>query len=286
MTDYFTPTMRLYVDELVDWERYLRLLHGTAPDVEAEVGAYRSVLETTAALAGSFERRAREHWGDEAELTADGGAQPPAHIRDAYDQLREAGLVSLPVSSAYDGAALPALLNGMYLEMISRADTSLMTVVGLQAGVAGDIEKYGSDELKAKWLPRFVSGEVQGAMDLTEPKAGSDLGGITTRATDQPDGTRPRGRPEDLHHQRRRGGPSGAGARRRRLRPEQGHHQRAVADPGAAPPSTTAAATASASRGSRRSSASTARPPARWCSRTRAAGGSAPRARASARCST
>jgi alkylation response protein AidB-like acyl-CoA dehydrogenase len=64
-----------------------------------------------------------------------------------------------------------------------------MTVVGLQAGVAGDIEKYGSNELKLKWLPRFTAGEVQGAMDLTEPKAGSDLGGITTRAVDQPDGT-------------------------------------------------------------------------------------------------
>jgi hypothetical protein len=181
--------MRLYVDKLVDWERYLRLLHGSAPDVAAETGAYRTVLETTAALAGSFERRAREHWHDEAELTPDGGAQPPAHIRDAYDQLREAGLVSLLVSDSYGGAALPGLLNGMYLEMVSRADTSLMTVVGLQAGVAGDIEKYASNELKAKWLPRLTSGEVQGAMDLTEPKAGSDLGGISTRATDQADGS-------------------------------------------------------------------------------------------------
>ena len=56
MTDYFTPTMRLYVNELVDWERYLRLLHGTAPDVEAEVGAYRSVLETAAAQAARSAR--------------------------------------------------------------------------------------------------------------------------------------------------------------------------------------------------------------------------------------
>jgi alkylation response protein AidB-like acyl-CoA dehydrogenase len=181
--------MQLYVDKLVDWERYLELVHGSAPDVSAEVGAYRTVLETTAALAQSFERAAREHWHDEAELTPDGGAQPPAHIRAAYDQLREAGLVSLLVSDAYGGAALPGLLNGMYLEMVSRADTSLMTVVGLQAGVAGDIEKYASEELKAKWLPRFTSGEVEGAMDLTEPKAGSDLGGIITRATDQPDGS-------------------------------------------------------------------------------------------------
>lgn len=189
MSDYFSPTMRLYVEKLVDWKRHLQLLHGGEPDVAAELGAYRTVLETTAALAGSFERRAREHWHDEAELLPDGGAQPPAHIRDAYDQLREAGLVSLLVSDSYGGAALPGLLNGMYLEMVSRADTSLMTVVGLQAGVAGDIEKYASNELKAKWLPRLTSGEVQGAMDLTEPKAGSDLGGISTRATDQPDGS-------------------------------------------------------------------------------------------------
>jgi alkylation response protein AidB-like acyl-CoA dehydrogenase len=189
MSDFFTPSMRLYVDHLVDWDTYLRLLHGGTPDVASEVGAFRTVLETTAQLAKGFERRARECWHDEAELTPDGGAQPPPHIREAYAQLKDAGLVSLAVSDAYGGAALPALLNGMYLEMVSRADTSLMTVVGLQAGVAGDIEKYGSGDLRAKWLPKFTSGEVQGAMDLTEPKAGSDLGGIQTRAVEQPDGT-------------------------------------------------------------------------------------------------
>jgi alkylation response protein AidB-like acyl-CoA dehydrogenase len=76
----------------------------------------------------------------------------------------------------------------MFLEMISRADTSLMMLLGLQTGTAGDIEKYGDEDLKRRWLPRFVSGEVQGCMDLTEPEAGSDLGGIGTRATDLPGG--------------------------------------------------------------------------------------------------
>ena len=189
MQSYYTPTMRLYVDDLVDWERLLELRRGGSPDVASEVGAYRSVLETAAQLAESFERGAREHWQEEAERTADGGAQPPRHIRDAYQTLREAGLVSLIVSEAYGGAALPGLLSGFYMEMLSRADASLMTVVGLQAGVAGDIERYGDEAIKSRWLPRFTAGEVQGAMDLTEPKAGSDLGGITTRAVEQPDGT-------------------------------------------------------------------------------------------------
>jgi alkylation response protein AidB-like acyl-CoA dehydrogenase len=181
--------MRLYVDEIVDWEALLTLRQGEAPDLEAEVGAIRTILETSAALAESFQPAAREHWAEEAELTPDGGAASPPHILEAYEKLREAGLVSLPVGEAYGGYRVPALINGMYLEIISRADPSLMMVVGLQTGAAVDIEKYGSEEVKRTWLPRFTSGEVQGCMDLTEPQAGSDLGGISTRATDQPDGS-------------------------------------------------------------------------------------------------
>jgi alkylation response protein AidB-like acyl-CoA dehydrogenase len=63
-----------------------------------------------------------------------------------------------------------------------------MMVVGLQTGAASDIERYGSDEVKEAFLPRFTSGEIEGCMDLTEPQAGSDLGGIVTRVTDLPDG--------------------------------------------------------------------------------------------------
>jgi alkylation response protein AidB-like acyl-CoA dehydrogenase len=187
--DFFVPGMRLYLDKMIDWERQLRLRLGDDVDVEAEVGAYRSVLETTAALAESFQAEARERWSDEAVLTEDGGATSPPHIRRAYDKLAEAGLVSLSVSDSYGGYGLPATLNGIYLEMISRADPSLMMVVGLQTGAANDIEKYGSEEVKKEWLPRFTSGEVEGCMDLTEPQAGSDLGGISTRATEQDDGT-------------------------------------------------------------------------------------------------
>ncbi len=189
MIDYLTPAMRLYLDQHVDWEDLLALRKGGAVDLESEVGAFRTLLETTAAVAQSLERPAREHWFAEAELTPDGGAVPPAHIRAGYEKLRESGLVALTLSEEYGGFALPSLVNGMILEMISRADTSLMTIVGLQTGTASDIEKYGSEETRRRWLPRFSSGEVQGCMDLTEPQAGSDLGGIATRATNLPAGS-------------------------------------------------------------------------------------------------
>jgi alkylation response protein AidB-like acyl-CoA dehydrogenase len=65
--------------------------------------------------------------------------------------------------------------------MVSRADTSLMTIIGLQAGVALDIEKYGDDATKERYLPQFAAGEHQGADGSDEPQAGSDLGGIVTK---------------------------------------------------------------------------------------------------------
>jgi alkylation response protein AidB-like acyl-CoA dehydrogenase len=189
MPDYFGSGMRLYLERLVDWETLLTQRKGEPVDAEAEVGAFRTILETVAALAESFEAPARSDWAVEAELTPDGGADSPPHIRASYERLRESGLVCLPVSEEFGGFGLPSLINGMVFEMIARADPSLMMVVGLQTGAAIDIERYGSEEVKRFWLPRFSSGEVQGCMDLTEPQAGSDLGGIATRGTDLPDGS-------------------------------------------------------------------------------------------------
>jgi alkylation response protein AidB-like acyl-CoA dehydrogenase len=151
--EYLNSGMRLYLERMVDWEGILTLRRGEAVDTRAEIDSFRLVLETVAGLAESFEQPAREHWAQEAQFTPDGGAEPPEHMRAAYAKLREAGLVSLPVGESYGGAALPLLLNGIALEMISRADTSLMTVVGLQTGAAGDIEKYGSEEVKVSVRP-------------------------------------------------------------------------------------------------------------------------------------
>src|SRR5262245_27746290 len=71
VADYLSAGMRLYLERLTDWSTLLRLRKGDSGDVEAEVGAYRSVLETTAAIAADLEQAAREHWAEEGELSAD-----------------------------------------------------------------------------------------------------------------------------------------------------------------------------------------------------------------------
>jgi alkylation response protein AidB-like acyl-CoA dehydrogenase len=180
--EFFHRDIRLFLEQRVDWERYFRLKRPGAVDVEEELDTYRSILSTLGEICADIESDSKEAWHEEVVLE-NGEVRKPAHIEKGYNRIRDAGLTCLILAPEYGGYGLPNLLNIFYLEMLSRADTSLMTIVGLSAGAAVDIQKYGSDELKKTWLPRFVSGEVAGCMDLTEPQAGSDLGSIRTRAT-------------------------------------------------------------------------------------------------------
>jgi len=180
--EFLTTDTELFIDHRVDWTRFFHLRRGAGINVQEEIETYKSILRTVAEVCEDIEAAARDHWHEEVEVR-DGHVVVPPHIAAGYEKLRSAGLICLTLSPEYGGYGLPLLLNAAYLEMVAHADASLMTIVGLQTGVAQDIEKYGGAELRREYLPRFVSGELQGAMDLTEPQAGSDLGGILTRVT-------------------------------------------------------------------------------------------------------
>ncbi|MEE9255027.1 MAG: acyl-CoA dehydrogenase family protein, partial [Pseudomonadales bacterium] len=184
MAAYLPDGVLLYLNQLVDWQSYYRLRKGDDVDVEAERAALLGVLETASEICALIETESRPGWHRPARLV-DGDVVLPEHTQKGYERLCEAGLVCLGISERYGGFELPALISGVVTEMIARADASLMTIVGLQAGVAEDIQRYASEELCQQYLPRFASGELQGAMDLTEPQAGSDLGAIVTRALDE-----------------------------------------------------------------------------------------------------
>ena len=179
--EFFHRDMQLFIDHRFDWARYFRL-RGTEVNVAEEIETYKAILRTTGEVCEDIEAGAIDHWHEEVTLV-DGHVVVPPHITSGYEKLRSAGLLCFTLGTEYGGYGLPALVNCAYLEMVARADASLMTSIGLQAGVAHDIERYGSEEIKRSYLPRFASGELQGSMDLTESQAGSDLGGIITRAS-------------------------------------------------------------------------------------------------------
>jgi len=96
--------------------------------------------------------------------------------------LRQAVMMGAMLPWEYGGLNLPESVYQIMVEIVSRADAGLMTIYGLQE-IASCIEEYGDEEAKQRILPRFGRGEVAGAMVLTEPDAGSDLGAVQMRAT-------------------------------------------------------------------------------------------------------
>src|SRR4030095_2306671 len=131
--------MRLFIDHRVDWARYFRLKRGEDVDVAGEIGKYKALPPKNRGICADIGAAARDHWHEEVRLENGQVIRPP-HIDAGYEKLKKAGLICLTLDPKYGGYALPAIVNCAYLEMVSRADTSLMTIIGLQARGALDLE--------------------------------------------------------------------------------------------------------------------------------------------------
>ena len=150
MSGYMSDVVGLYLRELIDWESYFQWRKGPGVDVDAEREALASVIETAAQVCEEAEPDTRQGWEEEVRLEADGTIGLPSHITNTYDKLREAGLISFGVREEYGGFELPSFVANLILQMIARADAGLMTMIGLQAGVAEDIQEYADEELRQR----------------------------------------------------------------------------------------------------------------------------------------
>src|SRR5918998_5136678 len=98
--------------------------------------------------------------------------------------LAEQGYLGAIVPRVYGGAGLDHFTYGLVVEEIGRGDSAMRTVISVQTSlVCGSILSWGTDEQKARYLPRLCSGEWLGCFGLTEPEAGSDAASQRTRAT-------------------------------------------------------------------------------------------------------
>ena len=111
-----------------------------------------------------------------------GQVEYAAATQEAIQALTQADFMGAMLPWKYGGLNLPESIYQMMIDIVSRAEAGVMTVFGLQE-IASTINEYADDETKDRFLPRFARGEVNGAMVLTEPDAGSDLGVVQTRAT-------------------------------------------------------------------------------------------------------
>ncbi len=112
----------------------------------------------------------------------DGEVTYAAATQEGLMVLKQADLMGAMLPWEFGGLNLPESVFQMMVEIVSRADAALMTVFGLQE-ISAAINEYGTPEMKARLLPRFSHDGASGAMILTEPDAGSDLGAVQTKAT-------------------------------------------------------------------------------------------------------
>ena len=119
----------------------------------------------------------------------DGVVTTPTGFKEAYQKYIELGFPSLSAEEQYGGQGLPVSLGNVISEMVGTANWAWGMYPGLSHGAVRTLEHHGSDEQKATYLPKLVSGEWTGTMCLTESHAGSDLGIIRPKAEPQADGS-------------------------------------------------------------------------------------------------
>ena len=113
----------------------------------------------------------------------------PKGYKEAYKALTEAGWTALSGDPQYGGQGLPHFVNTAFSEMLSGASSAFGMYPGLTEGAISALTAGGTDEQKALYLPRLISGEWSGTMNLTEPHCGTDLGLLRTKAVKADDGS-------------------------------------------------------------------------------------------------
>jgi alkylation response protein AidB-like acyl-CoA dehydrogenase len=109
--------------------------------------------------------------------------------QEALDGLRQTGFIGLSIPEQYGGGGGDPLSYVLFIEELGRGDANVRSIVSVHLGlVAGSIDRWGTEEQKAQWLPKMATGEVLGCFGLTEPDFGSNPADLQSTAVKQPDG--------------------------------------------------------------------------------------------------
>ena len=188
MGSYVPPLrdIQFVMHGLLDTEATLKQLPAHA---DLDVDTINAIVEE----AGKFSSQVifpLNHSGDQEGCTwNDTVVTTPKGYKEAYKQYVEAGWPALSCDPEYGGQGLPVSLNNALYETLNSANLAWTMYPGLSHGAYECLHAHGSDELKAAYLPKLVSGEWTGTMCLTEPHCGTDLGILRTKAVPNADGS-------------------------------------------------------------------------------------------------
>jgi alkylation response protein AidB-like acyl-CoA dehydrogenase len=173
------------------------LLHEVLKISEADIPGYsdldrsftEAVFDEAAKVAQDILTPLNASGDREGCVLENGVVRTPKGFKQAFDSLREGGWMSLDAAPEYGGQGLPYLMHTAVNETFVSANMAFNMYQGLTHGAYSAILVHGTEEQKAKWLPKLVTCEWTGTMNLTEPHCGTDLGLLRTKAEPQADGS-------------------------------------------------------------------------------------------------
>ena len=141
-----------------------------------------AVLDEAAKLAGNVLAPLNQRGDRDGAVLENGVVRTAAGFRDAYREYAAGGWMGLAFPEAFGGQELPWLVNTAAAEIWSAANLSFQLCPLLTQGAIEAILQHGTEQQRQLYATKLVGGEWTGAMSLTEPQAGSDLGTVRTRA--------------------------------------------------------------------------------------------------------
>lgn len=180
MTAYTAPIrdMHFVLQNLCALEELAQLpgLEEVTPDLVA------AVIEEASRLTGEVLAPLNKEGDVEGSRLVDGVVRTPDRWKEAYAKFIEGGWNGTAFEPGYGGMGLPWLINAAVQEMLNASNMSFALCPLLTQGAIEAISLNATKELKDRFLPKMVTGEWTGTMNLTEPQAGSDLGAVRTKA--------------------------------------------------------------------------------------------------------
>ena len=183
------PDLKFLVEKVIDWDAILKVKDtigsGDCPfsTVEEATSAFFEMLtDPIGTLAAQRVAPRATEVDDIGCQFKDGQVIFPEALKRNLKDLSDAQVMGMAIPRQFGGLGFPETMYIAAIEIMSRADASLMNFFGLQGGIAECINQFASDALKAKYLPPMATGEKTGAMALTEPDAGSDLANVQLKA--------------------------------------------------------------------------------------------------------